>query len=240
MTLVAAFRCRTGGILLCGDREENDGYNKREVDKLQRIPSTELQTCDIFLAGAGNADLIRIFEPRIRESLNRSYASGRDIFAEHEALLTAELAECYKGRNQEIKKNEDVEFIVVVAPSVYIPNRVPMLYRTNGTKLIPAPLYCACGTGKPIADYFADRLFHYDRMERGALAFLAAFILREAGTSASGVGLGNDMVFISDGDHSFRYVYKEKIEELQAAIPKLQDCIIPCWTNIAIPDWLLA
>ena len=35
MTLVAAFRARENGILLCADREETDGWlQKRSVDKI--------------------------------------------------------------------------------------------------------------------------------------------------------------------------------------------------------------
>ena len=33
MTLVAAFRCRNGGILLCADREENGGYAEEKSRK---------------------------------------------------------------------------------------------------------------------------------------------------------------------------------------------------------------
>jgi len=45
VTLVAAFRSGNGGILLCADREENEGYAKREVDKIYHIG---MNACDFF------------------------------------------------------------------------------------------------------------------------------------------------------------------------------------------------
>jgi hypothetical protein len=44
MTLAAAFRCQNGGILLCADREENDGVTKRQIDKIYHIKT--IPTCD--------------------------------------------------------------------------------------------------------------------------------------------------------------------------------------------------
>jgi hypothetical protein len=37
MTLVAAFRCSSGAIMLLADREENDVITRREVDKIYKI-----------------------------------------------------------------------------------------------------------------------------------------------------------------------------------------------------------
>src|SRR5271165_1642821 len=238
MTIAAAFRCRTGGVLLCADREEDDGYNKREVDKIYRIPVTRLRTCDIFLAAAGNADLMKRFEAMATDSLVAAAAGGVDVFTEHQTLLEREFDTFYARESaQTIKKEGGLSYIVVVAPSD--PGRCPIMYRSNKAKLIPQPFYCSVGTGQPISDYFADRLFHYDRMDKGALAVLAAFILREAEVSASGVGLGNDMVFIHDGNKSLHFIFKDHVKELQDGIPKLADAIYPCWEkNATVPYWL--
>jgi hypothetical protein len=241
MTLVNGFRCRTGGVLLCADREEDDGYNKREVDKIIRIPCTLLQTCDIFLTAAGNSDLMKRFEAMLIKSLVAALANKKkkvDIFAEHQTLLENELAAFYQREGATaIKKAGGLVYIIVVAP--FSSAQCPMMYRSNKTKLIPEPFYCSAGTGQPIADYFADRLFHYDRMDKGALALLAAFILREAEASASGVGLGNDMVFIHDKGNELHFIHKDKVIELQSGIPKLEDSLLSHWTQHAtIPAWI--
>jgi hypothetical protein len=236
MTLVAGFRCRMGGVLLCADREEDDGYNKREVDKIYRIPVQELESCDVWLAGNGGGDLIRKFQTQMRASLNSSADSGRDILGEHESLIQSELTMFHDQWGKEIKKF-GLTFIVAVTP--YRDNLVPLLYRTNKTALVPYPEYCAAGTGQPIADYFADRLFHYDRMDRPLLAILAAFILREAQHSASGVGLGADMKFIDDGGHCRRELFKDQVKKLQEEIPALEDAMYACWKDrVKIPEWL--
>jgi len=238
MTIATAFRCRTGGVLLCADREEDDGYNKREVDKIYRIPVTRLQTCDIFLAAAGNADLMKRFEAMATDSLVDAAVGGANVFAEHQTLLEREFDTFYTRESaQTIKKEGGLSYIVVVAP--YDLGRCPIMYRSNKAKLIPQPFYCSIGTGQPISDYFADRLFHYDGMDKNALAILAAFILREAEASASGVGLGNDMVFIHDGNKSLQFIFKDHVKELQDGIPNLADAIYSYWDkNATVPDWL--
>lgn len=256
MTLAAAFRCRTGGVLLCADREEDDGYNKREVDKIYRVPITHIQECDVFLAGAGPSSLITKAQAAIHGALSekarvikekeeeekknpiRVKMPKESILADHVKLIEAELAAFYKKYSKELKESP-VGFIVVVAP--YLPNRVPMIYRTERAVLVPVPEYYAYGTGKALCDYFTDRLFHYDRMDKGALAVLAAFVLREAEASASGVGLGSDMVFIHDGNKSLHFIYKDHVKELQDGVPSLADAIQQCWQqNATVPDWLKA
>jgi hypothetical protein len=234
MTLVAGFRCRRGGVLLCADRQEDDGYNKREVDKIYRIPVTELQTCDIFLAGDGSGDLIRKFQQELHESLAKAATDKRDVFTEHKALIEWNLGEFHKRWGAEIKK-WGLTFIVVVAP--YQDTLVPMLYRSSKAALIPFPEYCASGAGRPIADYFADRLFQYDHIDRPMLTILAAFILREAEESAAGVK-GGDIVIIHDDGKSLRYVFNDRIKELQREIPPLQHSFLVGWQALRIPDWL--
>jgi 20S proteasome alpha/beta subunit len=238
MTLVAGFRCKDGGVLLCADREEDDGYNKREIDKIYRIPVQDLISCDIWLAGSGSGDLIRKFQPQLHTALIEAIAIGKDVYEHHENLIQTELAAFHGQWRNEIKRTGPLNFIVVIAP--FRPDRVPSLYRTNKAILAPYPEYCAAGTGQPISDYLADRLFHYDQMDRPLLALLAAFILREAQHSASGVGLGADMKFIHDGgEHTRRELYKEKIKELQDLIPSLGDAIYDHWKDhVIVSNWL--
>jgi hypothetical protein len=194
MTIAAGFRCPKGGVLLCADRQEDNGYTKREVDKIYRIPVTELQTCDVWLAGAGHGDLIRTFQSKLHASLVYAFNAGRDVFSEHEAIIQDELAGFHRQRSADTKLY-GLDFVVVVS-SVRL-DRVPLLYRTDKAFLTPRPEYCAVGTGQPISEYLCDRLFEYGKLESRATGILAAFILREAQQSASGAGLGSDMPTIS-------------------------------------------
>src|SRR5271165_6867460 len=76
MTLIAAFRCRNNGVLLCADREINDGVSKREVEKIYRIL---LKGCEIFIAGAGTSwDSITKAYAEIHESLHLAAEKGAD------------------------------------------------------------------------------------------------------------------------------------------------------------------
>lgn len=233
MTLVNAFRCRDGGILLCADREENDGYNKREIDKIYRIQ--ELHAFEVFIAGSGPSSVITKSCAEIHQSLLRAEYDGVDLWRDHQQVFESCLKSIHKDYAAHLKQY-CMNLIVVIAERT---KYSPLLYRTDLSMLVPEPLYAACGTGKPISDYLADRLFAHDRLGKGSLAVLATFIFREAERSASGVGLGADMVFIHEGDRSLHFIPPNKIKELAESIPSLEECINQCWyERITIPDWL--
>lgn len=235
MTLIAAFRCPKNGILLCADREEDDGYNKRETDKIYQIPHQDLISCEIWIAGAGDGELIRKFRSQLHGSLITAVQAGCDVFKEHENLIQTELAGFHRQWGAAIRKS-GLHFLVVVASLK--PDRFPILYRTSASALIPYPEYCAIGAGQPIADYLADRLGDYGNLESRATGLLAAFIFREAQGSAIGVGFGTDMVFIHEGGKTKYWIPAIRVKELEACIPPLGECILGYWPDhITAPEW---
>ncbi len=238
MTLIAAFRCPKGGVLFCADRQEDDGYTKREVGKITRIPVGRLNSCDIWIAGTGNGELIKKFCTQLDASLFLSAQSGSNIFDEHEALIQAELSAFYRQWRTDIKRSNGMIFIIVIAP--FKGDHLPILYRTQETALIPHRDYCAAGSGQPIADYLADRIgtHGYSRMEYRATGIAAAFIMREAQWSSAGVGLGADMIFIQEGTRGFYFIPSSRVKELEECIPSLGECILGHWPgNIVVPTW---
>jgi hypothetical protein len=68
MTLVAAFRCREYGVLLCGDRKEDDGVAVREVEKIFHN-TTGFPGFQIFMAGAGPTTVVLDCWRMIQETL---------------------------------------------------------------------------------------------------------------------------------------------------------------------------
>lgn len=48
MTLIAGFRANKGGILLGADREENDGFSKREVGKISRVSNLQFRLVQLL------------------------------------------------------------------------------------------------------------------------------------------------------------------------------------------------
>lgn len=236
MTLVAAFRCSKGGVLLCADREEDDGYAKREVEKIYRIPATELQSCDVFLAGAGPSSLVVKAHDVLHSRLLAEKIKGTDLVAEHVCVIEASLKIFYRSYASELK-NAAMGFIVVVAP--LLANRVPMLYRTERAMMVPEPYYIAYGSGKPLCDYFSDRLYAYGQLDKNAMKILVAFILRETEKAASGVGMGANMRFIHEGDQNVHHLSSGTVKELQDCIPSLQDSIWDHWkANVKVPSRL--
>ncbi len=234
MTLVAAFRGTEGGILLCSDREWNDGFSKRAVDKIYHI--YDLKPCDFLIAGSGPDAMIAKTSTDIFAAIVRAEKRGLDVLREHQNILKSTLKAVYKECRKTLRQYP-MCLLIVIAPRDA--KMVPILYRTDDDVLVPESFYAASGSGKPIADYFADRLYEYGRLDKDALKTVAAFILREAEESSAGVGMGADMVFIHEGDKSLHFTHSVAVKKLQAAIPSVSDALRSYWAqNLKIPERL--
>ena len=233
MTLAAAFRCPKGGILLCSDQEWNDAGSKRSINKNYRIGN--LESCEFFISGAGpDIPISRAWE-EIHNALAQAERNGIDLVVGHREIIELTLQTVHK-MFAKLLKNYPMNLLVICAPRSL--NRVPMLYRSDGAALDHASFYYAVGSGKPIADYLADRLYEHGKLSKQELATLAAFILREAGDSSIGVGMGANMIFIHEGEKVMHFISPGVIKEMQDGIPNLADAIRSYWSGrLNFPDW---
>lgn len=238
MTLIAAFRTGNGGILLCSDREESDGYAKRETDKIFRA---NFPTCNFFIASAGPSGVITRVNAEVHDSLTQAVADGVDLTREHKSLIESVLRSVHKQYAANLK-GCSLGLIVVFVPSDSA--TVPILYRSELSMLIPEPHYVAYGSGKTIADYLADRLYGEGdaifghALDNSTLLALALFILRETERSTDGVGLGGDVYLIRACNGSpVRRLLPDIVKELQEKIPTLSDAILGYWKRrVKIPS----
>jgi hypothetical protein len=230
MTLVAGFRCRNGGVLLCSDREEIAGDFKRPVDKIYRIYG--LSQAHVFIAGAGPTAIIAKACEAIHEAMIEASESGKDLWSEHRNLIESALSLVYE---KYVINQTDARIGLVIVFASTGEGRAPLLYKTADAMLVSTPLYASHGAGAVIADYLSDRIYKHG-MPKSLLAVLAAFIFREAEDSTVGVG-GMDMQFIFDGDRSIQSVGWDEIKELKdKIIPRLQDAILGYWQdNLTLP-----
>jgi 20S proteasome alpha/beta subunit len=235
MTLAAAFRAPKGGILLCSDLEWNDaGVSKRSINKNYRIDN--LAPCEFFISGSGPESTVIKAWDEIYTNLWEASNNGRDVLAEHRELLTASLSTVFT-QYAETLTLWPMSLLIVVAP--HTTGHVPMLYRTEGNVLIPEAYYYAVGAGKPVADYLADRLYEPGKLSKRELTTLAAFILREAGDSSVGVGMGANMVFIHEGEKVMHFISPGVVREMQDGIPSLSDAIHSYWpAHVNLPEWM--
>jgi hypothetical protein len=150
MTLVAAFRCHRGGLLLCADREENYGDVKREIDKICEINLPSLQ---VFIAGTGPSSVINQTCLEFRHAMTLAFAEGKDMAREHKPLMEDTLKSIHKHYAANLK-HWPLGLIVVFAP--YDRSMVPLLYRTELSMMVSEPLYVGYGAGKALCDYLAD------------------------------------------------------------------------------------
>ena len=234
MTLVAAFRCRNDGILLCADREEDNDISKRSIEKIYRI--RDFIPCEVFIVGSGLTSTITNTCVEVHKSLKTSSDKGADILSDHRAIIESSLKEIYEKYAEDLKEVA-MYLLVVVAPRAI--GSIPLLYRTEGRALVPEQFYFSHGSGKTVSDYLADRLYKHG-LDKSALGFLAAFIFREAANSSSGVGLGTDMVFINEGDKCLHFVPPDAVRKIETNMPSLADAIYTYWKeNARVPEWLM-
>jgi hypothetical protein len=169
MTLVAAFRARDNGILLCSDRKEEEGYTQREIDKVYYIQ--ELHAFQVFIAGAGPTTIIKKANEAIHLSLRNAEADTKtNLLAEHCFYIESSLKAIYSEYREELDEIP-MGLIIVIAPR--IPNSIPILYRTDRSILSAELTYCLHGNGRMISDYLADRLYKHG-MSNNALVLLAS------------------------------------------------------------------
>jgi hypothetical protein len=223
MTLVAAFRCHRGGILLCADREESYGDTKREIDKISAI---ELPMAQVFIAGSGPTSVVNQAVIEIRHALMQALTSGEDVALRHKLIIEKALKSVYERYDSNLN---DSALGLLVVFARFDRQLVPLLYRSEYTMLVPEPYYVGYGAGKALSDYLADRLYEFSRNDDALLLAIAAFIFREVEHSVGGVGLGVDMMFIREGSPLGLKIGKDHIKAIQDQIPPLGDCVLPCW-----------
>jgi 20S proteasome alpha/beta subunit len=234
MTLVAAFRCHRGGLLLCADREESDGTVKRETDKIAVI---ELPAAQVFIAGAGPSSVVNQAVIEIRQVLQQALATGESLERQHKPLIEDTLKSIHKRYAANLKE-WSLGLIVIFAP--FDRSTVPLLYRSEYSMLVSEPFYVGYGAGKALSDYLADRLYDYNRIDDTALLAIASFIFREVEHSVGGVGLGVDMMFIREGSPFGLKIGKDHIKAIQEKIPPLGECVLPSWNGrFSIPADLI-
>jgi len=235
MTLVAAFRCQNGGIMLISDREENDGYSRREVDKIYKI-DVPACFCQVFIASAGFSGIIANLQWAVHRAVNQGCVDGKNIVLHHKGIIESGLKDFYAQYAD--KLTEYPGALIVVAP---LTARVPILYRTEQAMLDPEAYYAADGSGKALSDYFADRLFGSSQisghtvLDKELMKKLGAFILREAEKAVAGVGMGADMQFIHEGDKRVQRFSSDEVKRIQDCIPPLKEALLPCLANASIP-----
>jgi hypothetical protein len=243
MTLIAAFRARNYGILLCADREEDDYGNgsRKEVDKIYNIllvretDDKPKQICEFFIAGSGPSKAIGDVSAAIHSSLAVAAKSKEDIASTYEERIKIELEAVHKKEKKSLKY---CPLNLLIVAALHEQNQIPRLYRTAEAVLYPVDYYASVGNGKPISDYLAARLYVHG-LPTPQLCSLAAFIFRETEYSRGGVGMGVDMLLIHESNRARRHFGPLFVKEMDAGVPALQDAVYSYWSDhLKLPDWL--
>lgn len=220
-------------MLICADREQDDDYAKRPIDKIWRFG--QFRECEVFIAGSGTTASIKDACLEIQNGLQAAVDSGASLLTEHRSIAERALAAVHVRYKKDIK-GWPLGMLIIVAPRGS--GAPPILYRTDRHFLLPEACYASHGSGKTISDYLADRLYQHG-LPNESLITLATFIFREAEKSSPGVGLGNDMVLIAPGAAHLAFLGTDSIKEIEAGIPSLKDAVFSHWpTNVRSPSWL--
>jgi hypothetical protein len=232
VTLIAAFRCSSGGVFLCADREETNSSYKRSVGKLGRL---SLNNADFFIAGAGRSSILANTFERLRLTLVQADDNDVDLEANHQTLIRNVLRTIYEDFIWE-KGNEGIGLIIVAR---FTSNFAPIIYGTDEEVLYSIPC-CICeGCGRDLAYYLADRIYQ-PRLAGKEIVVFGTFLFREVREAVSGVGLGTDMTFISANSREFRELPYMALKEMESKLPNVGEAITKLWSSGPIEgsDWL--
>ena len=172
----------------------------------------------------------------MRENLFKATYQGIDVLEEHRSIFESTLTGIHKQFSK-LLKQWPISFLIVVAPRAL--DKVPSFYWTDGPALIPEAFYYAVGSGKPVADYLADRLYEFGKLDKRSLVAVAAFILREASESSPGAGMGANMVFIHEAEKVMHFIPPGAVKLIQEGIPSLSEAINSYWPeHVSFPEWM--
>jgi 20S proteasome alpha/beta subunit len=211
MTVLAALEC-TDGILLASDREESDGDSKGAARKIFDSSSS---SCRFAVLTAGFSPLCDLAVSRIEESAAGAQSAGRYVEIVSDVLreLYTEFvwpAEIPRAREREI------ELLLAVAS-----NQGYRLFSTCDEIVQPRRQFVVAGSGAELAGYFLERLYEPSLTVSEAVRLLA-FVCREAGDSASGVGLGTELLALTASGAS-------RTLADDTSVPALSECITRFW-----------
>jgi 20S proteasome alpha/beta subunit len=233
MTLIAAFRC-ADGLLMVADREEATASAKRSVPKI--VTFLGEGNWAVAVATAGNAATADLAVSRLGKRLKN--VSSKMLRRESEKIIREVVEGVYRDCiwSNPDRDRDQLDFSLLVAVNL-IDSEEQFLYRTAG--IVPQPLrtHVCIGVGEDLANYFADRLYT-DKIGRRELTLLTAFIFREAKRSVRDVGQGTDMCFMFKGAGVFM-TGGESLESLEADLPAFSDSIKKFWERARLmPRWL--
>ena len=186
MLFRSGFRCVSGGVLICADREESDATAKRAIDKIHRF---SLQQGSFVIAGAGRSSVLANTFTQLEIALRAADGNGSDLFLAHRAVINRVLREIYKefvwGQNEEGERG----VALIISAAFNKPHSIPFLYGTDDDIVYPHSLYGCSGIGQDLAYYFADRLYDPSQTRQQAI-LLAAFIFDSSEKIMGKLGLG--------------------------------------------------
>ena len=166
----------------------------------------------------------------MRRALFEAAYRGSNVLDEHRTILESVLVAIHE-QFYSLLNDFPMSLLIVAMPLT--PGKAPILYRTEGPALIPESFYFAVGSGRIITHYFANRLYESQHSDKKSLVALAAFILREAASTAPGVGLRANMVYIYNTGNKFDYMPPELVKIIQDGIPALSETIEFTGENIS-------
>jgi hypothetical protein len=193
MTIVAGF-LSSDVMLLCADKEEGDGYSKKEVKKIVHCEGNGWQA---DVGGAGPAAVLDLAFSKLKKEF-LSCANRDELAAQHEEMIRSVLLDIHERYVWPSKvKNYETELLI----GINFKDSGFCLYRTQ--EYIPQPIdsYSCIGIGAVLGNYFAS-LLHSPSLTRTQMICAGAFIVREVRDFVSDCGRGTQIeVAMKDGRH---------------------------------------
>ncbi len=241
MPLIAGFRLHRGGILVCADKEQLTGAGKHSLDKIDRFSLSE---SSYVIAGTGSTPVLANATARIRQHLQDAERHGRDLRAEHQAVIGAALRPIHEemvwGRPDQNERS--INLIVAASFGHQKGEITTALYGNYGDTLYPANAYLCEGAGRDLAYYLADSLYsgvYFSLPNRTKALVQAAFIFHGVREAVSGIGLETEMILLSGMERGIRVIPHGIVDRLEQEMTDIQSGIQRAWNQgLKLPEWI--
>lgn len=234
VTLIAAFRCKGDGAVLCADSQESWGAYKTSVTKLQ--PQRIGDLYQLAYAGSGLGDLVDGLGDLLETRLAKSRASG-PLSLQRE--LQKILVDFYKSpavRNYPADPTDPNSYVSGVVCIRVMPLSKVFLFKFSKTIVLPVKDFVLRGMEEPIYQHIAQRLYRRDLLPLQA-RLLGLHLLTEAASTSNQIGPPMRVVAMLEvgvfADDRDAPAYVRAVANIQAA---MDDLLLACADTHAVSD----
>ena len=220
VTIIAGFKSEDG-IIICGDTQETQGDNKRNVNKIRVEPQHAemlkiMAGVDLAVAfgGAGHGPFVDMI-------IDKSWhaASSTKSITEAASAIESEIKRIYKEYGGIYQRGQCPYAEILYGIKADGESR---LFMASGPIIVEKEEYETSGTGSPLANYLASKMYGA-RLTLYQCLILATYVLLQTKGHVEGCG-GESHIAVLRNDGRCGLVDKRRVEAITSLLDSADTC----------------